>query len=660
MFIEVSENFFLVIAVITFFAFLFHYLKQPTIVGFILGGLIAGPYGLKLIGSLPGARIITDIGIILLLFTIGLEFSFKRLKYLWRLFLKLGVSQVIFTTLILGVLEALIFKINFIKSFFIGGILSLSSTAVVLKLLLEKRQAATPHGSATLAIQICQDLASIPLILAIPLMSSSNINFNIYILAIWFIKFTCALFLLWTFSKWVIPFILEKVVKTHSRELFFFSIILLCFGIALITHKLGLSLALGAFFAGVMISESVYAKQITLDILPLKDNFLGLFFASIGMLIDLKFFYEHFFYILALSLLIIILKGVIVLIISLVMKQSLTTAIITAIWVFQIGEFSLVILNLGYAKGIVELNELQYLMSISIITMILTPLLFDAAPKIARFFTKDTEENSIPDFSDIHSYKLNLSYFRDNLIIGYGVVGKEVATILKHLKIPYRIIEQNYDAVISLKKSGEKIYYGDATRREILEMAGINNVKLCIICVSHGHAAIDIARVIRNIRPDLKLIIRLQFARDAEELKNFPNADIVVAEYESALEILELVISECGFPKDKAQKCIEVSRSNFKRRTENTVDYMKYELDLPVREAISNIRPIVISEKSKVIGKSISDIELSTLTGAIAIAIYRKDEGMIIPRGDFRINAGDVIHLIGDKDSFELAYKILT
>jgi len=346
-------EFLILVGATTIVATFCHYLRLPTIVGFIVAGMVVGPFGTGLVGSTPASRQITELGVIFLMFTIGLEFSFAKLRQLRSSFLGLGLPQVIGTL----VLAALIIKysLNFpwSKSIFLGCLVSLSSTAIVMKLLQDARETAAPYGTTTIGILLCQDLAVIPMMLALPLLTEVqrvNVPFSWNVVGAWTFKLASVSTLLFLGGKYVVPFFLERVTKTKSRELFFFAMLLLCFGVAFAMEYTGFSLAFGAFIAGLMIAESPYGRQATADIVPLRDNFLGLFFASVGMMVDLKFMAMKFHWILLTMIALLILKSGLIFVIGRLMRFPVTTALITGLLIFQVGEFSFILADLG-AKG---------------------------------------------------------------------------------------------------------------------------------------------------------------------------------------------------------------------------------------------------------------------------------------------------------------------
>lgn len=654
----ILTGFFITIATIL------HYLKQPIIIGFILAGIVTGPYGFHFVKTLPEAQQITEIGVILLMFTIGLEFSFKRLTYLKKLFINLGTTQIMSTIVVISGLFLLFIEMNLPKALFCGCLVALSSTAIVMKLLQESREIGSPFGNASVAILLSQDLAVIPMMLALSLFAFAD-SFTAFLsfkaIFIWLIEIIAIGFFLYLGSRWIIPFILEKVVKTRSKELFFFSLVFLCFGVSWLIELSGLSLSLGAFLAGMMISESPYGKQATADIVPLRDNFLGIFFASIGMLIDLRFLVDHWLTILVLLVVVLTVKILIIFLLSLGNRLPRTTSLITALMVFQIGEFSFILAQKGYSVGIITPDELQYFLTLSAITMILTPIIFKWAPRIVLAKkSKDSREDSmiVPsvEMAKLMDQKEQIGHA---IVIGYGVAGSNLCGIFTNLNLPYKIIEHNYKTVQTLKEKGEVAFYGDASREEILAAAGIYQAGLVIITVSGLSMTEAITDTIKRIRPDVKVIIRLQYSLETQRLRKIPNTELIVAEYETTIELIARTLKSYGVESKKIEKCMLTARRQLGVPLSNLSDYIRNTLDLPTWDMIATIRPLKVKADSFAIGCTVFDLDLRLKTNATLVAIYRPEKGTLIAKDDAVIAGRDILYLIGDDKAFAKAVELI-
>jgi len=361
---------------------LLYKLKIPSLIGFIIAGIIIGPHGVGLIKDIHFIQILAEIGVILLLFTIGIEFSMTKLFRIRKAVLGGGGAQVLLT---IGISAALTYIAigNINKSLFFGFLYALSSTAIVLKLLTERGEVDSPHGHTIVGILIFQDLCIVPLMLLIPALSGDGID--IIDVGAKMGKAAVIIAVVLLSAGWIVPALLHQVVRTKSRELFLTTIILLCLGIALLTSRFGLSLALGAFLAGIIISESEYAHQAISDILPFKDSFMGLFFVSIGMLMDTGFVLENGIRIAEVVALIFILKIITGTVSALLIGNSLRTSVLTGMGLAQIGEFSFVLAVAGKASGLISEEFYQIFLSSSVVTMIITPFMLNAAPSASEW-----------------------------------------------------------------------------------------------------------------------------------------------------------------------------------------------------------------------------------------------------------------------------------
>ncbi len=648
---------------VTAVATLCHYLRLPTIIGFIFAGVAVGPSGLALVSSLPNADSVAEIAVIFLMFTIGLEFSFKRLWDLRRDFLKLGLTQVVITVILIALVTQIVLGFPLSKSIFLGLMISLSSTALVMKLLQDSRDLETPYGKSAFSILLSQDLAVIPMMLALPLLAGEGGNLpELKFIPLFrtLIEVAGVLFALWASARYVIPVLLERVVKTRSREVFFFSVLFFCLGIAYLFHLGGVSLSLGAFAAGLMIAEGPYGRQVTSDILPLRDNFLGVFFASVGMLLDLKFLGGHFLQVVMIGTSIFALKGFVLFLVGLVNRSSLGIAAIVALMLSQVGEFSFILASRGLELKILTADDHQYFLCVSVLSMIFTPFLFKLAPKIAlaRPSTrwKVDKAAAAPIKTTVKASKATAGH---TIIVGFGISGQNMATAMQSLKIPFKAVELNYEVVKKLKKRGVDIHFGDATRAEVLAHAGIDTAKLVVVAVSGAKIIGPIVQAVRNARPDVQIIVRSQYVRDVESLKREPLTDIVIAEIETAIELLARSLKVYGVGSEDIRQYMEQARTQLSTFSQLSTSLASPTLTLPSWEALSSIRPMRIGDKHHAVGKSLADLNLPRLTGTSVVSVFRDGLGTTIPGGSFVFQAGDVTHLIGSPESLAQAEQLL-
>ncbi len=653
------------------------WLKLPTIVGFIVAGMLVGPSGIGLVSSLPAADSLAEIAGVFLMFTIGLEFSFRKLIELRREFLKLGLLQVLLTVMLTAIVAHGVLGVSMPKGVFFGCLIALSSTALVMKLLQDARDVETPYGKSAVSILLFQDLAVIPMMLALPFLaagggvvSAVGASLGDSLAEFWSVrgalltvgKVVGSLALLYTLSRYVIPLFFEKVVSTRSREVFFFCVLFLLLGVAYLFHLGGLSLGLGAFAAGMMVSESPYGRQVTADVVPMRDNFLGLFFASIGMLLDLNFVFTHLAMVLGLGLAGLAIKAFIGVIVCLFNRSPLSIAAIVALMIAQVGEFSFILASRGLDLGLFTKDEHQYFLSVSVLSMVFTPFLFRLAPKLAlnaRFGGSAWRAaGASPEGRGLRS-TLKKGGVGHAIIIGFGIAGKNMAAAMDALGIHFQAIELNYDMVKKLKAEGVPVHFGDATRGDVLEHAGLGEAKLVVISVSGSKIVPHIIAEVRALRPDVQIIVRAQYLRELESIKRDPALDIVVAEVETSVELLARALKVYGVESDEIRSYMQQARQQLNTFAQMTSALQSPTLNLPSWEALSSIRPMRIGDQYAAVNRTLADLNLRERTGTSVVSIFRDGLGTTVPGGDFVFRPGDVAHLIGSPDGLADAERLL-
>jgi CPA2 family monovalent cation:H+ antiporter-2 len=525
-----------------------------TIVGFILTGILIGPSGLNWIHSLPAANTISELGIILLMFSLGLEISLEHLKTMIKPLLRLGFVQVATTIFLTTLIFHIGFNYSLAKSIIFGACLALSSTAIVIKLLQTTRETETPHGRVTITILLLQDIAALPLMVMIPLLAS-NESLGSHPNDIWSVLFYISLFLsgCFLFGYYAVPRLFNEVVKTGSRELFFLMILSLTFIISFLAEKVGLSMSLGAFVAGVIISESPYNKQALAELAPLRDIFLGFFFASVGMLVDLKFLYEYFHHLLWLVPLLFLIKFSIIYLTVRLNRHSHGVSFASALGLAQIGEFSFILGASALTYNLISQQEFQYFLALAVFSLLFTPMMFSIAikssahngwPEFAsylkrRFYRREVIENSIQPLN-VPLPEMIVGP-RKALVIGLGHSGIKLLEAMKESGIPCLGIDFNMAHVTKVKSMGIDSQYGDATRPEVLEAAGIKEAYLVIISVTGKQLTSQILAVVHNLCPRVKIVLRVQFVQELNDIKLKEHDEVVVSEVEATSVLIEKV-----------------------------------------------------------------------------------------------------------------------
>jgi CPA2 family monovalent cation:H+ antiporter-2 len=640
-----------------FVVFLLQKLKVPSIVGFLIAGAALGPHGFGFVQEVREVELLAEVGVILLLFTIGLEISLKNLKRIRSAVLGGGFSQVLLTLLATAAIAyPFLGKLN--ESLFTGFLVALSSTAIIMKLLLDRAEMDSPHGRLSMGILIFQDLCVVPLMLLIPILAGSQGSFPVLLWTV--IKSATILFLVIFGARWLVPNILHQIVHTRSRELFVITIILLCLGTALLTSRLGLSLALGAFLAGLVISESEYAYQAISDILPFKESFNGLFFISVGMLMDLRFLSQNPLLTLFAVIFILLLKTSTGFFSVHLLGHPVRVSLQTGLHLAQIGEFSFVLAMAGKSAGLITESLYQLFLSSSVLTMLLTPLIVQLSPNISNWISskkllerldrmqKRAEREGLPSKREGHV-----------IIVGFGLNGRNLAEVLKEASVPYVVLEINNDTVIQMKKRGEPMFYGDGTSPEILHKLGITTARMLVVAISDPASTRRIVQVARKENPKLYILVRTRYAAEVEDLLKLGANEVIPEEFETSIEIFAKVLHHYQVPKNLMIEQIERIRSG-------SYEVLR-RVDLPAKtlpekcEILLDIdtETYLINDRSRASGRSIKELRIRSTTGATVIAVKRGNEIIPSPGLDFVFAPGDILYLIGTKENLLKAFALV-
>jgi CPA2 family monovalent cation:H+ antiporter-2 len=639
---EFLKDIVIILACSALVIYVLHRFRMPPIIGFIAAGVIIGPYGLGVIGNIHVIESLAEIGIILLLFIVGIEFSMKEFTRLKRPAFLGGGLQVALTAAIATAL-AYSFTRDIRLSVFIGFLVALSSTAIVLKMLTERGQSDSPQGRTMTGILIFQDLCVVPMMLLTNSLAGSGSVFPDVLITL--AKGAVIVAVVLVLARWAVPAILHRLVHTKSSELFTISIILSCLGIAFITSKFGLSLALGAFLAGLIISESEYAYEATAKILPLKDSFLGLFFVSIGMLIDVRFMLENLAVLLVAVLAVFALKALIASSVAYAVQGSPRVALISGFGLAQVGEFSLVLAAVGKASGLMPGDTYQMFLAVALVTMLATPFVMSAAPwaaeqilrlgPLGRFEPYPSEEN-LPRAISGHV-----------IIVGFGVVGRNLARALKGTGIPYVILELNNEIVRAEKKKGEPIYFGDASSRETLKKLGLPRARLLLVAISDPACTRKATALSRLMNPDLYVLVRTRYIKEVDDLRELGADEVIPEEFESSVEIFSRVLHLYNMPRNLIDEQVEAVRKDGYKAL-RTIKSRKtpFVSELPMLSEIVT-ESYLINKSCRLNGRSLSGLRFRSETGATVMAVKRGEQVYQNPDADFVFQDGDIILLVG-------------
>ncbi len=639
--------------------FFFDRLKLPTILGFLLTGVVAGPHGLGLIDASHEVEILSEIGVILLLFIIGLEFSLSNLYAIRKLVFVGGLVQV-FGTVGIVMLLVMLFGYTWQQSIFMGFLLSLSSTAIVLKILQEQSAINSLHGKAVLGILIFQDIIVVPMMLFTPLIAGASDNVVLSLLDL-LVKALLVVVGVYVSARYIYPRLMYEVARTRNNELFILTVVVTCALVTWITSSIGLSLALGAFLAGLIISESEYSHQATSIIIPFREIFASFFFVSIGMLLDISFLTNHLFFILAIVLVVVLLKGLIAVFATVILRFPLYSSLMVGFALFQVGEFAFILSRTGIEYKLLDTQVYQYFLSVSILTMAVTPFVLLNADRLTKYLLR-ISPNIInkrglfagKDFAnDLSLAEGDASTLEDHLIIvGYGTSGQHVVEAAKHTNVPYYIIEFNAETVKREAAKGEPIVYGDASQDVILDYVNIHTARAAVIAISDQEAAKLVTQNMRKMCKSVYIIVRVRFVTDVERFFKLGANEVISEEFESSIEIFTRVLSKYLLPKDEITQLVDKIRSDRYRilRPLEAINKVKDGLDIP------NLRVSCISiqqENGEITGKTISEIGLRQNYGINLLAIQRKEDLITDVQFDSKILLDDLLYVLAEPQKIE-------
>ena len=630
--------------------FLFKKINLPSIVGFLIAGIIIGPFGFNIIKSVNQISVMAEIGVMLLMFTIGLEFSLSQLIRIKKFLLVAGGYQLIITVAVSSIVFISI-GIDINQAIFFSLLVSLSSTAIVMKILSDKDELESPHGKISLGILIFQDLAIVPMFLLMPLLSGfGNLSSGDIILKLLLAFGVLAGLLL--LSRFLMPLIIYQLANIRLREAFTIGVILLLLGTAYITHTFGLSFALGAFIAGLILSESDYNHQIVSEILPFRDAFNSIFFVSIGLLLNLMFVSENILLIVSLTSGIFFVKAIIIVGIVLLMKFPLRVAVLAGLSLAQIGEFSFVLAQAGLNFNLIGNDFYNSFLASTIFSMILTPVIMKLAPVVAgKSSSLEKKKEHGDDFlSNLHGHVI---------IAGFGLNGSNLARVLKETGIKYVVTELNPDTVRKEKAKGEKIIYGDISKDEVLKAVKIDKANIIVYAISDPAVTRMSLDLVKRLNPSIYALVRTRYVNEVDELKKLGADEVIPEEFETALQIFRKVLERYHIPLNVIMQQTTLLRG------ESYQLLRKEGMDISSLTHIDEIlaqgltETYYVNEDNVHVNETLTEINLRAKTDATIIAIVREGKMISNPSAREIIKPADTLVIYGTHLSVDRAIDIL-
>ncbi len=632
--------------------------RLPSIVGFLLTGVLCGPSALGLIPSPEAVDTMADVGVAFLMFSIGMELSGKELVRLKKPLFLGGSSQVLLTM-------AFVFLLTFWWSgprlgIVYGCMVTLSSTAIVLSILQQKALTESPQGQVCLAVLIFQDLAIVPMVLIFPLLAGGlELDTNSMIFAVG--KGILVIGGILLFGKYLLHRLMFSVVSTRSRELMLMTTLGLCLAVALITSWLGLSLALGAFLAGLMMAESEYSLNTLESIMPFKEVFSSIFFISVGMLLDVRFFLTHLPVISLCAAAIIIAKILMVVPAVRILNYSMRTALLAAFSLAQVGEFSFVLAKSALGLDLISNDAYQIFLASSILTMVLTPLLIGMAPKVTGKILRrphmQTAEAAADDCGEHDDADSCNGIIRDGrqlkdhlIIIGFGIGGQIMAHGAKSCGIPYIISEMN-PTTVEKYRATEPIRHGDASFPLVLEHLGAATARALAILTSDPAGSRAIIANARAMNPSLHIIVRTRFLGNLDSYKEVGANEVIPEEFETSLEVFARVLNHYLVPRQTIDQYVSAIRR------ENYGMQRRLGMGGSIMDSLPDLQLVAyaVEEGSPLAGKTIAEAALRKEHGVTAAGVRRGDAINNNPDAQTRLLAGDIVYLLSTQEALSKA-----
>lgn len=630
-----------------------HRMRLPPVVGFLVTGVLCGPHGLKLVSAIHDVENLATIGVVLLLFTVGMEFSIKNIVRYRYYFFGGGALQVFVTFLTCLGLSYGVLDRSVAEAIFFGFIVTLSSTAIVLRVLDEKGETESQYGRLILGILIFQDIVAVLMMLLVPVLSGQGEDFDLQHMYD-FAKGLALLLIMAFIAFRGVPKLLYYVTRTRNKELFLLSVLTICFAVAWVTSSIGLSLSLGAFLAGLVVSESEYSDEAVGNVLPFQTIFTSFFFVSMGMLLDVAFVIQQPFMIVLIAAGVMFVKFLIAGGTGVVLGMPLRAAMLAGVALSQIGEFSLVIAYSGMSFGLASEYQYQLILSVSLLTMALTPSLMTLSQKFSYLIDKLPMPQKLK--GGLYNAKETEEHLEGHMIIvGFGLRGRHLARAAKETQLPYFILEMNPDTVKNEKHNGEPIHFGDPSHHSVLVHAGIRTAKTVVVVINDPAATLRIVKAARNLNPNVYIITRTRYFHEVQRLFQHGANDVVPDEFGSSLEIFTRVLQNSGMEQEQVSKCVNVLRTegHVALRWQNR-DPLEV-TSMPFAASEARVETINIGKDSPLVGKTIAESSFKKVHGLTVLLIKRQNRTLTAIEAETTLEASDAVVVIGTPANLDRA-----
>lgn len=644
--LSVLKDIVIIFALSSLVNYLFTKIKVPTIIGYMLTGVIVGPKLMGIIKAPMEIDLMAEIGVVLLLFMIGMEFSLNHLfKIRRRVFLG-GFLQLSLTTLV-TIFLAHAYHLNWKASLFIGFLIALSSTAVVLKILQDRSEITSNYGRTVLGILIFQDVVLVPLMLFTPFLGGGEIDYSGQ-LSLLALKSVIIIGCLYVGNRWLMPKLLHQIALTRNQELFMMIVLLICLAVALMTYQMGMPLAFGAFLAGLMISESEYSHNAFGNLITFRDTFTSFFFVSIGMMLDLSFVAAHFTLILVTVIAVIFIKFIIGAFTAFLLGHTFRGTVLVGIALSQVGEFSFILAKLGKDYSILDNYFYQIFLAVAIFSMSITPFLIMLGSKITNLLLRLPIPKVMID-GLFPLKQVEIPDLQNHLVlIGKDSRALNLSRMAKFNNLPYVSIIFDPEIARRRQEMGETVVYGDAFNLPILQKAHVAQAHVVVISIGKLDVLKVIIEKIRLLNKYAAIVVRTQHIEDIEALYKIGATQVIPEEFETSIDLFERVMANFLLPRKEIELVVDRIRSDHYGifLEENTSARYNISKDIPDVEII----PMEVTKGAPIIGKTLIESQLRQLYGVTLVALKRDQKVIDHPKPTLIFNEGDVAYILGKTD----------
>lgn len=632
---------------------LFHRLGLPSVVGLLLAGVALGPHGAGVVEDPTQIERLADIGVLLLMFSIGLDFTPDRLRELGRM---AGPGVLQMAICVAGTTAAAApFVDDWGHAVFLGFLVAHTSSTLMMKLLMDRGEAGSPHMRVGLGISITQDLSVVPMLLLVPMLAGGGLAWSAFAADVGRALLVAVAVLV--LARWIVPLWLHEVVQTRSRELFLIFVVVVAVGTAWATTAVGLSLALGAFLAGLAIAESDYRHQTFAEIAPFRDLLVSLFFISVGMLFDPRTLVDYAGPALATVAGVVLLKAVSGFVPAALWGYPLSTSTLVGLSMAQVGEFAFVLARVGASEGLIDGAAYQVFLLVVVASMTINPALMASASAVTTALRRvpglrRLHERVATDLGDVPPLENHV------VIAGFGLNGRNMLHALQALDVPCVVVDMNPASVRQATADGLPVYFGDCTRADVLRRLRIDTARVYVAAISDAQATRQSVQVARREHPGLHIIARTKYLAEIEVLHRLGANQVISEEFETSLEVLTHTLASYQLPRTRIDEVITRFRDNAYQALRagepaaapGVLGEMLPQLD---------IEPVIVAAGSPADGRSLGDLDLRARTGATLIAIRRHGTLLPMPGAGMLVHAGDVLLITGRPPEIGAAIRLL-